>query len=350
MVSQFPFIVNGTITDSGSANPSGAPIIIRNDRTVETISITTNSSGEYVGDLANLTNGWNVGDQVTVIARFGLEEGESSFVVQDNEASRLINITTSEIVDSSDVSYCTIQEVYNELDGKTTDDISGSRVRDTILRMEGFIDVRTGTSFKSNTITDEFYDSSNENFWASPELKLGLFSSGSSRSDAGLSGGVDSVQLKNKPIISITGLSRNIAGSTETDSFESLTEQTGSSGNYVLDKQRGILTFFDDKPYFGKKRSFKITYAWGLDRDSTDAKMVSKRELAREVCLLLSVRSILTTKVSSSQFSSTDSISLESISISKNATQARNYLDGITQRINEIFDILGQRRAEMGLI
>ena len=104
-----PYQVSGTITDSLAANPSGVPIVIRNDRTVESINVTTNASGQYLGDLANLTSGYNIGDQITVVARFGLEEGVDSFITVSEEASHTIDITTSAILDSTDVSSVQLQ-------------------------------------------------------------------------------------------------------------------------------------------------------------------------------------------------------------------------------------------------
>lgn len=350
--STFPYIVTGKVTDSDGSNPNNAPIVIRNDRTIESITINTDSNGDYVGDLSNLSSGWNVGDQITVVARFGLEDGESSFTIASDEANQTVDITTSEIVASSDVSYCTIEEVYDELDGKTTNDITATRVRNAIIRSEGYIDMKTKTSFKSNTITDEFYDTNDETMWSSPESRLYLFNSGNglSRSDNALSGAIDRIQLKNKPVISITSLSKNTAGTTETDTFTTLTEQSGSGGDFILtDAASGIIDFINNKPAFGKKRAFKVSYTWGLDRDSTDRDDIAKKETVRELCILLSVRTILTSKASSSQFSSVDDISLESISISKGVGQSVTYMDQLKERIEELFNALGVFNISGGL-
>ena len=347
----FPYVVSGTITDSNSVNPSGIPVVIRNDRTIASIKVTTDANGGYVGDLANLAGGWNVGDQITVIARYGLEDGSDSFIIASDEASQSVDITTSEILDSADVSYCTISEVYDELDGKNTDDISAERVRNNVLRAEAFIDLKTKTSFKSNTVIDEFYDANDENMWVSPERRMGLGAStlGLARADTALSGNLDSIHLRNKPILTVTSFSRNVAGASEADSFGTLTEQTGSGGDFIVEKDKGILVFVNNKPYFGKKRSFKITYTWGLDRSATDNESVRKRELVRELCILLTVRQILTSKGSSSQFSSQDSISLEGIAITKNISQTTTYLQWQKDRIDELFGELGVFNVGMGL-
>ena len=350
MANNLPYIVSGTITDSDSNNPEGIKIVIRNDRTIETISVTTDSNGLYGGDLANFASGYNISDQVTVIARYGLEDGSSSFTTASDEAAHTVDITTSVILDSADISYCTITEVYNELDGKTTSDISSERVRDSILRAEAEIDNKTGTSFKINTETDEFYDLNNETAWMSPESRSGFGAPYDLRADSGFGGGRDTIKLKHRPILSVTSLSRNTASVTGTDSYEVLTEQSGSGGDFIVSKDYGTISFINKMPYFNKMRSFKISSTWGLDRTSTARDDVMKRELVRELCILLAARQILTSKGHSVNFDSQENISLESISITLNNAGFTTYLTYVNERINELFESLGNWNVDMGMV
>ena len=250
------------------------------------------------------------------------------------------------------VDYCTIAQVRSELDEITTTDISDARITSCIERAEAFIDLKTKTSFKENTETDEFYDTNDETMWVSPERRLGLGTStdGLSRSDSALSGNLDSIKLKHNPIITMTSLSRNTAGVTSTDAFDSLTEQTGTGGDFILNYRTGVITFINNKPYFGRKRSFKVTYSWGLDRTAEDNESARKTSLTNELAILLTVRQILTMKGSASQFSSIDSISLESISISKNVSQTVGYLQFQKERIDELFAELGITNVSLGMI
>lgn len=348
-MANFPYVVTGTITDSGGNNPDGVTIVIRNDRTIETITVLTNSSGVYAGDLANLASGWNPGDQVTVIARYGLEDGESSFTTSDGEATQTVDITTSVILATSDAVYATITDVYNALDGKTSADIAANIVRDALVMAEGEIDVKTNSSFRENTTTDEFYDTNDFSNWSSAESLISG-SGGPSRSDRGVTGGYDTFKVRNFPLISVTSLSKNTATTTEADAFTVLTEQDGSGGDFIINTHRSEITFINNFPTFGKKRALKMTYKWGLNRDSTDRKDSTKRELVRELCILIAVRQILTSKTSSSQFTSIDSISLESISISKNVGQSVTYLTDVQTRITQLYEILGTWQFSMGLI
>ena len=336
MTNNLPFIVTGKITLSDATNPSGVKVVARNDRTIENINTTTDSSGDYVLDLNNLTSGYNIGDSVTIVLNSGLESGESSFTLPSDSATETVNITTSEILDSADVAYCTISEVYDELDGKTTDDIDASRIRNYIIRAESEIDARTGTSFKSNAISDEVYDINTETVYMSPNIQ-GITTT---RADSGLSPGMRS-SLKHTPILSVSALSTNGAGATSVDDWTARTEHTGTvAGDYSVYKLKGIIEWLKNTPSY-KRRAYKISYTWGLDRTSTDPEDLRKIELVRQLAILIAVRQTLQTKSNSSLFTGVDDISLESISISKGSGNAVTYLDSIKSRIDELFSELG---------
>jgi len=331
-----PFIVSGTITLSDATNPSGIKVIARNDKTIETTSVVTNASGQYVVDLANLSSGWNTGDTISIIVNYGLETGSESFIISGIEQTQ--DVTTAEILDSADVAYCTISEVYDELDDKTTSDISAQRIRDYILRAEAEIDSKTGTSFKSNTITDEVYDLTGENLYYSPNKSI---NGGLARSDGGISSGTR-LKLNHKPIISMTSLSKNGASSTSIDSWTSLTEHTGLvAGDYSVYKKTGIIEWLQNCPNI-QRRAFKTTYAWGLDRDSTNAEDMRKVELARQLAVLISIRQVLQSKGTGSQFEDVNDISLESISTSNQIGNHVTYLQNLKHRIDELFDEIGR--------
>ncbi|GAJ13951.1 unnamed protein product, partial [marine sediment metagenome] len=70
-MASLPFPVHGTITDTDDSNPSGARVVLRDDRTGEKINTTTNASGQYALDAANLASGYMDTDRLTVICAFG---------------------------------------------------------------------------------------------------------------------------------------------------------------------------------------------------------------------------------------------------------------------------------------
>lgn len=331
-----PYIVSGTITLSDASNPSGIKIIARNDTTIENINVTTDSNGQYVLDIGNLTSGYQIGQSITIIVNSGLESGESSFTISASESNQTVNITTSEIVDSSDVTYASIQDVYDELDGKTSTDISAERVRNNILRAEAEIDKKTGTSFKSNTITDEIYDISLETLYVSHNINS---QGGLARADNFILGGTR-VKLTHRPILAISALSKNSGGATSADSWELLSQQSGSGGDFALYKKKGVVEWLQNTPNL-QRRSFRTTYTWGLDRTATDRETIMTIELVKELCVLSAIRQILFSKGSASQFSSIDNISLESISISKGIGDSVTYTKEINERIEGLYMKLG---------
>ncbi len=346
---QIPYQISGTITDSAGSNPSGALVTATNNtNNGETTTINTDGNGFYILDLANMATDYAVGDSITIVATPTTERGTSSFTIASGEQSKTVNITTASF---SEARYCTIQEVRDQLDGVSTDDISDLRVENSILRGEAEIDLRTKSSFKSNTITDEFYDTSNENMWTSPQRGLGLnVNTSGSRADRGFGWNLDVVRLRNSPIIAVTSFSRNTASDNKADTFEVLTEQSGSGGDFILDKNRTTLTFLNNKPYFGRTRAFKVSYTWGLDRTATDNETVRKMALARELCVLLAVRQILMSKSNTSHFSGLDPLSLESISLQSGIVQGSTYLRYQKERIDELYALLGEHNISMGLV
>lgn len=332
----FPYIVSGVITDTDATHPNGAKVILRNDTNGETTTTTTNSSGQYVLDAGNLTSGYLQTDSITIYCAWGLASGESSFLISSD--THTANITLTTVVDSADVTYCTLQDVYDELGDKTTSDISYSRVRKAILRAESEIEERIGTKFKSTTVTNEIYDFDQYTSYKSAE-QLRTYSTDmvvGSRNDYMNTNLNDKIQLNNAPILTITSLYKNNAGKSQTDNWELLTEQTGSSGDFIVNKDTGHITFINNMPSIGMRR-IKTTYTYGY---SSIPKIVEK------LCILLTVRDILVSKAHSSQFDSIDSVSLEGISISKGITSTVSYFTWLVEEIERLWKIVGETYSE----
>jgi len=78
----FPFILQGTITDfDGSTALASAKVIAKNLVSSESTSTTTNASGQYVLDLANMANGYSVGDVIYVKSFSGIRIRIGSFTI-----------------------------------------------------------------------------------------------------------------------------------------------------------------------------------------------------------------------------------------------------------------------------
>ena len=153
-MASLPFPIYGIITDTDSTNPSGARVTLRNDRSGEKINTTTNSSGQYLLEAANLASGYVETDRLTVICSFGDAKKESSFLISDYLGGHTVNLTLETLAESSDTTYAQIQDVLDELGDKTTSDITYERIRKIILRAEAEIDARTKNKFTPTIVTD----------------------------------------------------------------------------------------------------------------------------------------------------------------------------------------------------
>lgn len=409
-----PYPVAGQITDSDGANPSGAKVVLRNDRSGEKISTTTNDQGEYVLDAANLTSGYVESDRLTVICAFGDEDNESSFLISDNLGGNTVNLTLATIAESSDTTYCQVQDVLDELGDKTTSDISYERIRKIILRSEAEIDERTNSNFGTVLVQDEEYDLDQHTSWSSPEQHMTYRTDYlvGTRNDHWNTFFNDRFKLKKAPILSsktqlngatttsattitvdstsdfpsagtifiyngtngteqitytgttsttFTGctrgansttatahadnsyvtmisLSKNDQGKSSSDSWTDLEPQVGAGGDFLLKPDTGIITFVDNIPALGFRRT-RASYTYGY---------VSVPKTVERLCILLSVRDTLVSKGNQSQFDSTDSISLEGISISKGITSSVSYFTWLTEEINKLWDVVGTMRQISG--
>ncbi len=334
MATNLPYVVSGTITDTDATNPNGAKVILRNDRSGEKITTTTNSSGQYVFDAGNLSSGYVNTDRLTVICAFGDAKKESSFLISDNAGGKTVNLTLVTLAESSDTTYCQPQDVLDELGDKTTSDISFERVRSTILRAETEIDEKSNTKFSSTTLTQEEYDFNQYTAYKSPEQLVGRGSDilTGTRNDYQNTFFNDRFKLNKAPILTITTLQTNTGPENGTDVWTTRDQQTGSGGDFIVDNDIGLITFVNNVPAYGK-RKVRVTYNYGFS---------SVPKTVERLCILLSVKSILSSKANASQFDSVDSISLPDISISKGTKGATEYLQDIRIEIADLWEKVGE--------
>jgi len=340
-----PLIIYGTVTES-STGVDTITVKARNETTNDTISTTTDASGQYVLDAANFTSGYADDDQITVYTIYKDFEGESSITVALPTATYENDITLSAVEDSDDIDYCTVQDVYDELDGKTASDIAAIKIVNQVQRAEALIDLKTDSSFKINTETDEIHNMNRYNADVSPEnLDLGGWGY-PQRADR--SGWINNrVKVKKTPLISITSLSKNGAGSSSTDSWTALTEQSGSGGDFILtNKDAGIIDFVNNYPSF-KARSWKATYTWGHDPDSTDRDIMARVRVVRRLTALLASKYILSRKSSGSIFDSTRDVKIGTIEIKGAGTSTSAHVRDMNVEIEDLWRSLGDLGIEV---
>lgn len=347
--SALPLIIYGQAKESGIGSDT-ITVKCRNESTNDVASGTTDSNGLYLFDLSDsndFPDGWNDGDKVTIYTIFKNFDGQATLTIALPLFGYQQDITLSAVTDSETIEYCSVQDVYDELDGKTESDISVSRIINAIQRAQGLIDIKANTSFKQVTVTDEVHEVSRYTIETSPVFLDTISPPFNNRIDYWRSGIVNRVKTNFVPIVSISSLSRNQASFNAADDWTALTQQTGSAGDYIIaDADAGIIDFLNNYPKFGD-RSWKLTYVYGYDRDSTDRKVQSLLFAVERLTILLASKAIITTKTSGAMFDSTRDVKIGAIEIKAGAGSGGQYLRSIQPEINDLWREIAELSVEV---
>ncbi len=238
-----PYLGFGIVKENG-VGVSSATVKARNETNNELISQTTDANGVYLFDFNDFISGWSNGDKVTIYVIYTNFEGQETITINTSTAfSTEQDIALCSVEDSQLIDYCTVQDVYDELDNKTASDISAERIVKAVRRAEGLIDIKTGTFFKQVTRTDEVHTVTRYSIETSHDNLDGFYTGLASNSRRDSMGGFrdNRVRTDFKPVVSITSLSINKAAFDATDSFTALTEQTGSGGDIASISISGII-------------------------------------------------------------------------------------------------------------
>jgi hypothetical protein len=329
----YPYIVYGTITNSSGSVVNGAVVWLRNETTNEKIYDTTGSDGKYTLDAMNLASGYLTTDTFTVYCNASNEYKEASYLFSSN--THTVNLTLATIEDSELIYYATVTDVLEELGDKTTSDISAHRVVKAIQRAESEIEEQTSSAWRSVTVTNEIYDWNFDTSYKSNE-QLNTINS-ITRTDYWNIAYNDTIKLNHSPIVSITTLSRNSAGENAADTWTALTEQTGSSGDFIKYSDEGLVKFMTNIPRFGK-RSIRITYIYG----HTTVPMVVNR-----LTILLAIKGIMGSKYADSEFGSQKTISVDGLTVQASGFSGGggSYMNMLNKEIQECWDRVGNFKS-----
>jgi len=315
-----PYLVFGILYDTDGTTPvPNVRVRCRNNNTGDLLDpIDTTATGNFVFDAANFTNGYGNDHTFTVYTFYTNAEGTADYSAASNEHDK--NITLSTVTDSSQLHYCTIQDIYDELDGISASDISTSLVIKRAKRTEAEIEQKAQRIFYTATSTDEIYGWNANIASYSPDAGVPFQNA---RSTNMFVSGRNQFQSVHRPIITITSLSLNYADIAGTDSWTALTQQTGTGGDYIItDKDLGVVQFINvNFPRTGP-RAIKVTYSHGC---ATTPLYVEK------LAILMTVKASVLAKFGRSQFDSTDDISIRGIMIRKRASDAVTYVKGTLQ-------------------
>ena len=266
---------------------------------------------------ADITGNWNIFFEFFV----GLNDFEANDVVRIVAPAEesVPTYTTSALVSA-----------YLGKTFTTSTTPSSDQIDMWITEVEKQIDEEIGTSYKINNII-EFYDFNQYTSYISPE---GLAIAGALGRRDYLPGVLshDQFVTKRRPIITINSLKINEADSTSADVFTVITEQTGSGGNFIIEKNTGVITFLNKFPRYGK-RSIKIDYDWGRS-------LVPKH--VQKLATLLTAKQVLSSVLSASQTETVDNINIGDISISKGITQSVTFRESLDREIQTLWDIVGR--------
>ena len=141
MPNNMPFIVHGIVRDSSDDVMSNVRVTVRNERTNETHYKDTNTLGEYVIDLANLTSGYATGDICTVFCLYTNQEDYEEFSIGSGGVEK--DLTLTDVPASDTLVLFTVQDFYDTLnltvggeDTPNTNDVvkAGKSAEDEIER------------------------------------------------------------------------------------------------------------------------------------------------------------------------------------------------------------------------
>jgi len=344
MAINLPFIISGFVYNTDGTVLANALVTARNESSNATTTATTDSTGFYAIDCANLTLdseviGYELNDYVTVYVMYA--NGEDTETVQITETQTASggvtkNLTLVTVTDSSTINYCTVQDVWDELDGVTSSDISARRVIKAVQRAENEIERVTNRQFYESSAVTEYIDINEYTIWRSPE-QLYLRAGGQRHDRVNNLWWSDRIKLEKAPVVTLTSVSKNDNSITEADDWTALTESDGTntSADFRLDYDTGLIDFVGDWPRFGK-RSVKVVYTHGSS---------SVPKVVEALTIKLAVRDILFAKMSNSTFTSVDSISIEGISITKGQGAAVTYMGSLNAEIERLWLAVGRLRV-----
>ncbi len=200
---------------------------------------------------------------------------------------------------------------------------TSAQVEEFITRAEQEINYETGTNYTEETTTNELYDYDKHTvFHKEPQLyQIG-------RVDHIYAPIKNVFKLNNYPIISVTKLEVN-RGTTQTADWKTLTEGT----DFIVYKDEGTIALIrTDALPVEDWQSIRISYTHG----HTTVPAIIER-----LATLMVAKEVIRAKQVTSSYTSIDSISIESISITKSTRESVELLRSIQDEIDLLMTKIG---------
>lgn len=152
-----PYVLGATVTLSDVAQ-ANLTVTFRNERTSETLTAITNSSGRALADASNFTSGYTYGDIITAFVNYTDYESSETHTTLVTEGGYNYTLALAAVPAVGALRYINLQDVYDHF-GLTTTDISANQMLDMAIRTEFELDDELNTRFDSaNSVTDEYHD------------------------------------------------------------------------------------------------------------------------------------------------------------------------------------------------
>jgi len=238
-----PYPVDGTLYyNDGTTKLASVLVICKNVNKNETLTQTTNASGQFMFELTDFTSGYKLGDEISLMASYGNYYDEVIFTVaggfKEQDLTLDIELPTASV-------YTTVTDVRN-FTGVSSSEFSDNAVYGLIRRSTNVIDELSGRTWRGvQTVTDELYDGDD----------------------------TDMLWLDNTDIQSVTAVSIDDNQDATYTDITTTYVYVYSEGYIILGRNAELTSFVAAGP-----QSVKVSYTHGI---------ASPSETVRELCLLM---------------------------------------------------------------
>jgi len=236
--------VNVYDTD-GSTALSSVTVRLRNNDSNELLTLVTDSAGQVIFNLGNLSLGWTRGDTITVFVVYQIFEAYETFTTPSTGGGTTLSLTLATVSTPTQLRYFTPDEFLRFFRFKSYDDDSerGLKVMEIVqvgIGVEAEIDQMTEGTWDDNdgnyhTATLEYHDV--PDYWTQETF------------------------LDHKPVSSVTTVQVNTVSDGSAENWITLTATT----DYETDLNTGCLTLHAStfSPAKGV-RQVRVTYKYGV--------------------------------------------------------------------------------------
>ena len=268
----------------GSTAVSGATVKLRHERTQEKLTFTTSSTGEFMFNLGDLTEGWSDGDVVTLYVIYTNYEKAVSITIDTSTYSARYeqNLTLVAVTTEPQLNLFNVQEFLDTF-GLVTYDSDNERG----IKVDIIINVGKSIEAAIEDITNRKWDNNSGNYTTATNEYHNATGAPATWPESVGSANVSSQKTyftKHTPIQSLTTFEVNKNSPNSTADWETLTEED----NQIKVKNsigRIEITDASDYPAAGKDQ-VRITYTYGESSVPEDIKrlaiLMTGRALAKQ--------------------------------------------------------------------